>query len=290
LQVEGIKMRTQLDCLPCFLTMALSGIREACPGREDIHESVMKHWAAGFADADLSESPPSLAGRLFRETGHYVDGVDIFKTQKEEANRRVLELLPQVREQVLSCENPLLAAMGVSIIGNYMDCAVMGEFDWESELEHLEKDLDQELFARFLERVKSEKALLVLGDNAGEIGLDTILSSLLQEQGVKVTYAVRGCNILNDATMVDAQKVGMTDICEVVTSGVDTPGTVLDRCSVDFRARLTEAPVVLSKGQGNFESLWGVMPEVFYAFKVKCPVVARITGHAVKTSLFCRES
>ncbi len=282
-------MRTHLDCLPCFLKMALAGIRATCPGQEDIHEKVVKHWAAGFADADLNESPPSIAGRLFRETAEHVGDIDIFKTQKEEANARVLELLPEVKGKVLSSEYPLLAAMGVSIIGNYMDCAVMGEYDWEDELGNLEHGLDREVFAEFIDNVCSHKSLLILGDNAGEIGLDTVLTGLLRDEGIEVTYAVRGKNILNDATMVDADVVGMTDICEVVTSGVDTPGTVLNRCSDEFRSRLDQAPVVLSKGQGNFESLWGVMPDVYYAFKVKCPVVADVTGHPMKTSLFCQE-
>ncbi|WP_415716756.1 damage-control phosphatase ARMT1 family protein [Maridesulfovibrio sp.] len=282
-------MITYLDCLPCFLKMALAGIRETCPGQEDIHEKVIKHWAAGFACADLNESPPSLAGRLFRETVEYVGDIDIFKTQKEEANARVLELLPMVKAKVLASENPLLAAMGVSIIGNYMDCSVMGEYDWEAELDTLEHGLDRETFAEFIDKVREYKSLLILGDNAGEIGLDTVLTGLLRDEGIAVTYAVRGKNTLNDATMIDAEVVGMTGICEVVTSGVDTPGTVLNRCSDEFISRLDKAPVVLSKGQGNFESLWGVKPEVYYAFKVKCPVVAEVTGHPVKTSLFCQE-
>ncbi|CCO22050.1 damage-control phosphatase ARMT1 family protein [Maridesulfovibrio hydrothermalis] len=282
-------MKTQLDCLPCFLKMALAGIRAACPGQEDVHEKVVKHWAAGFAAADLDESPPSLAGRFFREISDHIGAVDIFKDQKDAANKRVMELLPEIREKVLGSEDPLLAALGVSIIGNYMDCAVAGEFDWEAELETLEDGLDCELFSHFLDKLEREKSLLVLGDNAGEIGLDTILTGLLQDRGVQVTYVVRGTNVLNDATLVDAEYVGMTEVCEVVSSGVDTPGTVLDRCDADFRARLENAPVVLSKGMGNFESLWGVLPGIFYAFKVKCPVVAKIAGHPVKTSLFCRE-
>ncbi|SDL11170.1 hypothetical protein SAMN05660337_2122 [Maridesulfovibrio ferrireducens] len=283
-------MRTQLDCLPCFLNMALTGIRKACPGQEDVHEAVIREWAKGFAEADLSESPPSLAGRLFRMTSKHIGDVDIYKVQKDEANKRVMELLPSITETVYGSADPLLAAMGVSIIGNYMDCALMEQFDWEAELGHLEQGLDRSLFASFVEKVRVDKSLLILGDNAGEIGLDTIFTGLLQAEGVKVTYAVRGKNILNDATLEDAKFVGMTDVCEVVTSGVDTPGTVLERCSPEFNERLKRSPVVLSKGQGNFESLWGVMPDVYYAFKVKCPVVAGITGHPMKTSLFCRES
>ena len=282
-------MKTQLDCLPCFLNMALNGIRKAFPGQEDVHEAVIREWAKEFSEADFNESPPAIAGRLFRMTAKHIGDVDIFKAQKDESNKRVLELLPSITETVYESADPLLAAMGISIIGNYMDCGLIEQFDWEAELGHLEKGLDRPLFASFIDRVKAQKSLLILGDNAGEIGLDTILVGLLQAEGIKVTYAVRGTNILNDATLEDAKLVGMSDICEVITSGVDTPGTVLDRCSPQFKERLADSPVVLSKGQGNFESLWGVMDNVYYAFKVKCPAIAEIIGHPMKTSLFCIE-
>ncbi len=282
-------MKTRLDCLSCFLNMTLSGVRSARPGEDAVHEQVVKAWAAGFSQADLEKSPPELAGQFFRESSHLMGGIDIFKKAKDEANSRVLELLPEIRQMVLDSEEPLLAALGVSIIGNYMDCAVADEFDWEDELEHLERDIDPALFKEFLNRIDNSGNLLILGDNAGEIGLDTILVSLMRDRGIEVTYAVRGARILNDATIEDAETVGMTDVCEVVTSGVDTPGTVLSRCSGEFLQRLEKAGTVLSKGQGNFEALWGNFPGIYYAFKVKCPVVAEVTGSPVRTSLFCRE-
>lgn len=269
--------------------MTLSGVRSARPGEDAVHEQVVKAWAAGFSQADLEKSPPELAGQFFRESSHLIGDIDIFKKAKDEANSRVLELLPEIRQMVLDSEEPLLAALGVSIIGNYMDCAVADEFDWEDELEHLERDIDPNLFKEFLNRIDDTGNLLILGDNAGEIGLDTILVTLMRDRGVDVTYAVRGARILNDATIEDAETVGMTDVCEVVTSGVDTPGTVLSRCSGEFLQRLENAGTVLSKGQGNFEALWGNFPGVYYAFKVKCPVVAEVTGRPVRTSLFCRE-
>ena len=41
---------------------------------------------------------------------------------------------------------------------------------------------------------------------------------------------------------------------------------------------MDQADVVLSKGQGNYEALWNERPDVFFAFKVKCPVVAGLSG------------
>lgn len=283
-------MKTSLDCLTCFLSMTLKGVRVARPGEEDVHEKVIKAWAKGFSVADLNESPPEMAGRFFRETAHLIGNVDIFKEYKDDANARVLELLPEIKEKVLNSADPFLAALGISIIGNYMDISVEGEFDWEAELGHLEKDIDRDLFVEFFSKVMASGKLMILGDNAGEIGLDTILAGLLKEKGVDVTYVVRGAHTLNDATFEDAKTVGMTDVCEVITSGVDTPGTVLSICSDEFLDRFKNAGPILSKGQGNFEALWGNVPEIYYAFKVKCPVVAELTGQPIKTSLFCKES
>ncbi|WP_027178176.1 damage-control phosphatase ARMT1 family protein [Maridesulfovibrio bastinii] len=283
-------MKTHLECLPCFLNMTLRGVRTACPGEVDIHEKVLKAWAKGFAEADLTNSPPELVGRFFRETSSLIGGIDIFKDYKDEANARVLELLPEVRERVLQSDDVLLAAMGISILGNYMDSSVAGNFNWEDELDQMEKGIDRELYQEFLDKVFNSGKLMILGDNAGEIGLDTILVGLLKEKGVEVTYVVRGSHILNDATFEDAKLVGMMDICEVITSGVDTPGTVLPVCTDEFVKRFEKAGVILSKGQGNFEALWGSVPGVYYAFKVKCPVVAEITGHPIRTSLFCKEN
>jgi hypothetical protein len=127
---------------------------------------------------------------------------------------------------------------------------------------------------------------MILGDNAGEIGMDTLLVKQLKALGAEVTYVVREKPILNDATMEDAQFVGMDRLCRVISSGVDSPGTLLSRCHPDFLQELHAAPIVISKGQGNFECLHGRVPGIFFALKVKCQVVARLTGFPVRTSIF----
>jgi uncharacterized protein with ATP-grasp and redox domains len=92
--------------------------------------------------------------------------------------------------------------------------------------------------------------------------------------------------VLNDSTMADARAVGMTSLCRVVESGVDTPGTVLSRCTPEFLDRMRASDVILSKGQGNFEALDGAWEGVFCAFKVKCKRIARKTGLAFGSSAF----
>ncbi len=118
--------------------------------------------------------------------------------------------------------------------------------------------------------------ILYLADNAGEIVFDRLLVEALAPQ--RVTLAVRGTPVLNDATAADARAVGLTEICEVIDNGSDAPGTVLEDCSREFRQRFSTADLIIAKGQGNFETLSEAPGNIFFLFKVKCPVIATRTG------------
>ena len=114
--------------------------------------------------------------------------------------------------------------------------------------------------------VKAEK-ILWLGDNTGEIVLDRLL--LEQINTKKVTYVVRGGAILNDATMEDAIDAGITEIVKVIDNGIDIPGTLLSCCSEEFRKEYAKADLIISKGQGNFETLDHDDKRIVYLCKVK---------------------
>jgi uncharacterized protein with ATP-grasp and redox domains len=128
--------------------------------------------------------------------------------------------------------------------------------------------------------VQGAADILFIGDNAGECFLDTFLLDLIP--GRKVTYAVRGSPVLNDATLEDARAAGIDRRCRLVDTGDDAPGVLLDRCSPEFREAFDQADLVILKGQGNYESL-GDMQGKTCAFltRVKCDVIARDTGHPV---------
>lgn len=279
-------MKTPLDCLVCFMSQAVRGAALACPDDADAQRDIVLRASEMFSRWNLNEPPPAQAVHLNRLICEVSGLDDLFRDEKVKANTRVLELLPQLRHTVRTGHDPLRAALEVSIIGNYIDCGVVQEFDWEAALEKENNLLDEVSLSRFRERLVPGARVVILGDNAGEIGLDTLLVSQLSEMGCKVTYAVRSAPVLNDATLADAAVVGMDRLCEVVESGSDAPGTVLSRITDEFRTRMDEADVLLSKGQGNFESLYGEWADVFFAFKVKCPIVMKITGEPVGSSIF----
>ena len=83
---------------------------------------------------------------------------------------------------------------------------------------------------------------------------------------------VRGAPVINDATMEDAQMVGLTEIhgIRVIGNGAAIAGTELTRNSDEARNVLECADVMISKGQGNFETLHGCGMNIYYLFLCKC--------------------
>jgi hypothetical protein len=64
----------------------------------------------------------------------------------------------------------------------------------------------------------------------------------------------------------------------VVDNGSDAPGTILEECSDVFRQQFDKADLVISKGQGNYETLSDAEKDIFFILKAKCPVIAQHIG------------
>ncbi|MFH0900848.1 MAG: ARMT1-like domain-containing protein [Pseudomonadota bacterium] len=106
---------------------------------------------------------------------------------------------------------------------------------------------------QFLEAAAKATEFLCLADNAGEIAVDRLV---IEELGAeRVTVAVRGAPVLNDATIEDPQQVGLDELVRVIDNGSDAPVTILKDCSSTFRKRFDQADLIIAKGQGNFETL-----------------------------------
>ncbi|MEZ7196404.1 damage-control phosphatase ARMT1 family protein [Pseudodesulfovibrio karagichevae] len=283
-------MDTALECMPCFRRMAVREAEIACPDDPALREEIVARWEALLPRLDMDEPPPAIARRLAELVREISGCTDLYAEDKRAANAFVINLLPSLEERVEAqrrAGDPLGLALELAIIGNYIDRGVELQFDLEKELAEVADSVSPDVLADFRGRVCGGASVLILGDNTGEIVLDTLLVRELTRLGCEVTYAVRSRPVLNDATMADAEAVGMTRLCPVVESGADTPGTVLNRCTAEFIERMRRSDVILSKGQGNFEALDGIWPGVFCAFKVKCPRIARKTGLRFGASALC---
>ena len=149
-----------------------------------------------------------------------------------------------------------MTAARIAIAGNMIDLGVNGNVTETDVQQAVRQALsapfygDQELFHHSIANARS---ILYLADNAGEIAFDRLLIEQISPE--RVTLVVRGGPVINDATRVDAQAVGLDEIVEVIDNGSDAPGTLLEDCSPEFRRRFVDADLIIAKGQGNFESL-----------------------------------
>jgi uncharacterized protein with ATP-grasp and redox domains len=92
---------------------------------------------------------------------------------------------------------------------------------------------------------------------------------------------VKEVPILNDATRNDAWAVGMDKVARVMSNGSPMIGTNLETCSPNFQREFWAADLIISKGQGNFETLDGVEVPLFFILRAKCEEVASELGGRV---------
>jgi uncharacterized protein with ATP-grasp and redox domains len=276
-------MHTCLDCLPCFVRQTLDAARRVSDDAA-FHEQAVRDLFRDMAEADLTQTPPALAQKIHRRLRAQTGVADPYIEQKREHNQLALRLLPDLRRDVDASDDPLISAAHFAIAGNIIDLGAksgLNEADLLLAIEHAaEKPLEGDVDA-FRIAVANARKILYLGDNAGEIVFDRLLIEQLGPE--RVTLAVRGAPILNDALEADARMAGLHELVPIVGNGSDVPGTDLEQCSVEFRALFESADLIISKGQGNFETLSDTPGPIFFLFKVKCPVIAQAADRPLNT-------
>lgn len=272
------KMNTTLECIPCFFRQALSAARAATKD-ESKTKQVLDRVAGLIPDIPLDYPPPETARLIYSAVRDVTGVLDPFKAHKDESIKNALSLYGRLKSVVNRSENPLRTAVRIAIAGNVIDLGANTDFELDGTMEDiLKKELWIDHYESFRRSVGEAQTVLYLGDNAGETVFDRILIETLEKDTV---YAVRAVPVINDATIEDAQKSGIDKVARIVSSGCDAPGTILKRCSREFLDIFGRADVIVSKGQGNFESLSGEKGPIFFLLKVKCPVIAQHLGVTV---------
>jgi len=98
-----------------------------------------------------------------------------------------------------------------------------------------------------------------------------------------VTVAVRGDPVMNDATLEDASEVEMNKLAKTISTGAEACGIILSESSPEFLNAFNQADLLISKGQGNLESLINVRPKptTVYILKVKCNLMANLLNSKI---------
>ncbi len=285
----GPSMNTALECLPCLLRQAGDALQRLAKDKDQ--ESIwMRHIMSLLGTLDYRLSPPAVAQLIHRRLRQLSGSADPYRVEKEKHTRLALALYPRLEAEVAGAGDPLLAAVQVAIAGNIIDLGAKSQMEEADIRASLEQALREPLsgnFADFASAVSQAGSILYLADNAGEVVFDRLLLQRLP-QG-KVTVAVRGGPVINDAVWEDARMAGLTDLVPVIDNGSDAPGTLLSDCSETFQEIYQAAGVVIAKGQGNFESLSEENKNIYFLFKIKCPVVASLLDLPMGTKVLRRQ-
>mgnify|MGYP001851369449 FL=1 len=247
---------------------------------------------AFLAEADYSKTNSEIMGETWklitRETGQE----DPYAEIKKRYNRMLLDEEEELRLSVKRSEDPLCGALRLAAAGNQIDFAGSREvrFVMEEVYHHMNGTLAVDDSGQLFEDLKDAKSVLYIGDNCGEIVLDQLFIEEIRKQypDLSVTYGVRGEPIVNDVTILDARMTGMERVAEVIENGSGALGTVLSDTSLQFRNVFEKADVIISKGQGNFESLSECTDKnIYHLMMVKCERIAGILKAPVGELICC---
>lgn len=267
-------MKINTFCMSCLVQAQARRIqkfqdeeKKACYMREVLHM---------IAESDPKWSAPALLEPISKLYEKYWGMQNDLEEEKKTFNELLLSMEDDLEQKIRSRKDPLEAALCLARLGNYIDFSALGEVSAEKLLELLaqaeQETLDTAEYRHFCKDLKDGKHLVYLTDNCGEIVLDKILIKLLREQypQLMIEVLVRGVAVTNDATMEDARYVGLTEVVPVFGNGSGIAGTELTHISKEAKEKLEQADLILSKGQGNFETLHACGLNIYYLFLCKC--------------------
>ncbi len=272
-------MKVYPECLPCFMKQ-IYNVLKVSDADEVTSFKVLRKSAKFIAEElNIEKSPGHNATFLHRLFKELTQINDPYKFLKDKYTEVALSLEPEVYEKVyVTSSNKLETAIRLAAVGNVIDFGVPHKFSIEEELENILSQnfayFDIEIFERFL---VPNKTVLYVADNAGEIVFDKFLLRELKDRGLQIVFAVRGKPILNDATVEDAAKSGITEIVdELITTGNDFIGIDFEFCSDEFKKNWDNAYFIISKGQANIETLDNINEkDIFFILKAKCEPMAK---------------
>lgn len=267
-------MRLEAQCKECLLTRislecSLCGV--SGPDQDKVLAECQKLLET-FSSISLPH--PQIASAVHRCACRMMGCDDPFREVKKRGNLEasvVAETIPQdagFRDLVLA-----------SIIGNTYDYGVRGHEVPEDFATFFRSEVKNGLFIDDTAEMPPLFGRIVyLTDNCGEVVLDRLVLQYLRKQGSKILLVVRNGPILNDATIREAEELGLDQICDqVCTGGAENElGVRFDLIPEPVREEMERATLIISKGMANYESLreYSHLPPVAYLLAAKCHPVA----------------
>lgn len=264
------------DCIPCAMGSLITLFKKGIVP-EDKQEFIFRRMLKYFSELNFDQTPPEIGQQMHKLIKEISENSDPYADIKNKFNRLMLDLYPALKERVAEADDPFKFALRLAIAGNVIDFGPNNKFDIEKTINKAKSvQLAMDDSEKLREAISRAKQILYLGDNAGEIVMDRIFLETINFPNI--IFAVRGGPIINDVTEADAKAVGMDKIAKIINNGDDAPGTILKNTSDEFKNIFENADLIISKGQGNYESLAGCKKNIYFILMAKCEHVASHLG------------
>lgn len=265
------------ECVEC-ITYQIEKATKLLELDEKLSEEIMTEVKKRAINFDFNRTPPFVAKDVYEFLAKKIGKEDPLEKLKQQSIINASSYVDFLEEKIANSKDKLFASLKAAVAGNVIDFATVDEFCLDTEINTIYKtDFSINDYKTFKEKIEKVNELIILSDNAGENVFDKVLIKNLNKlyPNLKIYYATRHKAIINDISTKEAYQIGMEKYCEIISSGVDTPGFEKSQASKEFLEQFENAPLILSKGMGNFECLESYKDKrIFFLFKVKCNVVA----------------
>ncbi|MCP4149777.1 MAG: DUF89 family protein [bacterium] len=277
------------NCIVCILNQLLraADFLKLEEGQKDVIMQTALKRAASVSYSDITA--PEYAEGFYQIVMDVSGEPDPYKTLRYEQNRMVMESIDLFRERIKKSPDSLLAAGYYALLGNIIDYGGVHVFDSAELFRQCGRmDITVNDYDAFAKRLRDAKRLLILADNAGEAVFDKLFIEEMKafNPELQVDYGVRSKPAINDVIKEDAEYIGIHEVANVFETGSSYAGTIPPRSTATFKKIYENADIVISKGQGNYETLETEEKNILFIFKVKCDVVAKHAGLPLGSLVF----
>jgi uncharacterized protein with ATP-grasp and redox domains len=263
------------DCGPCILKWIYE--RLANPLSEAERFTVLRKVMTVLSrDLEPSINLGALCNRSLEAVEEFFPASSAsyqdFKAKCDQAASRLLDDARDFIEKGETRRDRFARACGIASLGNV---APIGAPSAPFDFSHVEEIFRGKaplplMVGDVSEALSRAHHVLYVADNAGEIGFDSLLISLLKESGLKVSLIVKEEPFFDDATMKDASHFGLDRSADAVLS-VNRIFVPKD-APPDLADAFAQSDLVISKGTGNCEALKAETggKTTIYLLKAKC--------------------
>jgi len=269
-------MKTVPICIECIENAAIRTLSLLEISQEEnkrITEEIKNYLANVSLDLSPMEISFGTNEIIQNETGIR----DPLKKIKTQANKDAEKLEKNVKKIIQESDDIFLSSIKTAIAGNIIDFVYKSDYNLTQTIQDVfNKEPFINHYSILNQKMQEVRDIALLVDNAGEIIFDKILietiSNLFKIESINIV--AKSFPFSNDITITEIEKLGFCSMKNIHCTSVNNK--IDNDYFEEIRRIINLSDIVISKGQGNFELLYGNDLGIFFLFIVKCKNVADI--------------